>query len=268
MHIYIYDTYVSDKKYASQIAKIETRITDLGLSGKIIRLGLVSSVDNAILSEIKKGAKTIVMVGGVKLLNQGVNALAKIIAVESLGQNVPLAFIPVGKDEYKAGKFLGLGTGEEACNTLSQRRMKKISLGQANDNYFLFSASIPTNNTVIEIDENYTIEIKKPGLINVSNLPLSTSDKNIINTDKVRPKGMINCEARKGTLEYDNPLELLIATKKEKRNKASLFPFKNLLLSTSKNPLTLDFTLNLNLPVKITAAKEKIYLIVGKEREF
>ena len=241
MHIYIYDTYVSDKKYASQIAKIETRITDLGLSGKIIRLGLISSVDNTILNEIKKGAKTIVVVGGIKLLNQSVNALARIIASESLGQDVPLAFIPVGKDEFKIGKFLGLKTSEEACDTLSQRRMKKVGLGIADKNYFLFSAVIPTDDTIVEIDENYTIEIKKTGSININNLFATNNNSS---------------------------LELSIITKKEKRNKASLFPFKNLLLSTSKNPLTLDFALDLNLPVKITSAKEKINLIVGKEREF
>jgi hypothetical protein len=161
MHVYIYDAYVSEKKYSAQIAKIETRITDLGLNGKIIRLGMISSVDNAILSEIKKGAKTIVMVGGLKILNQGINALAKTITNESIGQNIPIAFIPVGQEEIKAGNFLGLGNEEEACNVLSQRRMKQVDLGLANNNYFLFSANIPTEETLIEIDENYTIEIKK-----------------------------------------------------------------------------------------------------------
>ncbi|MEA3450254.1 MAG: hypothetical protein U9Q85_04770 [Patescibacteria group bacterium] len=234
MHVYVYDTYVSEKKYAAQIAKIETRITDLGLNGKIIRLGLISSIDQAIISEIKKGAKTIVMVGGVKLLHQGVNALAKIITSETLGQNIPLAFIPVGKDEFGAGQILGLKAGEEACNVLSQRRIKEVGLGKADNNYFLFSAQIATNDTILEIDENYTIKIKKPGLIKVENLK--------------------------------NTLNLLITTKK--RNKNSLFPFKNLLLSDSKHPLILDFVVELNLPVKITTAKEKINLIVGSSREF
>jgi hypothetical protein len=48
MHIYIYDSFVNQKKYDSTTAKIETRITDLGLNGKIVRLGIIISVEEVI----------------------------------------------------------------------------------------------------------------------------------------------------------------------------------------------------------------------------
>jgi len=35
MHVYVYDSFLNQKKYDRILARLETRITDLGLNGKI-----------------------------------------------------------------------------------------------------------------------------------------------------------------------------------------------------------------------------------------
>lgn len=259
MHIYVYDTFVSDKKYINQISRVETRITDMGLNGKIVRMGLISSVSSAIENEIKKGANTIIIVGDDQLLSQAINAMAHLQARESVGGNVPLGFIPIGKKNLLTADFLGVGNAEQACDVLSQRRIKTLDLGQANNDYFLFSATVPTEHSTIEIDENYSIEIKEPGEIGVINL---TAGFTLPQDAKTDPS--------------DNSLELVIKTAQGKKYlpsrksaaNQSVFAFNKLRIVNKKYPILLDGVKNLISPVDIQIALIKIRLIIGKNRKF
>ncbi|MCK5211364.1 hypothetical protein KAJ89_01555 [Candidatus Parcubacteria bacterium] len=259
MHVYIYDTFVSDKKHMNKVSRVETRITDLGLNGKIVRLGLISSVSNAIENEIKKGAKTIIAVGDKQILSQAVNAMAQLLAHETIGQSVPLGFIPIGKKDILTADFLGVGSAELACDILSQRRIEILDLGQANNSYFLFSAVIPTEYTTIEIDENYTIEIKEPGEIGVINLPLGFNLPQTAQTDPA-----------------DGSLELVVKTAQGKKylpgkqgsSNQGVFAFNKLRIINKKYPVLLDGVKKLTSPVDIHLAPMKISLIIGKNRKF
>lgn len=258
MHIYIYDSYVNQKRYDSIIAKIETRITDLGLNGKIIRLGVMNSPYSAVENELKKGAKTIIAVGNNTIYSQLINILAKMSATDSFQYKTPLGFIPVGKKNNEIANYLGVGLEEEACDILSARRIQELDLGMANNQYFLSTAIIPTLGTSVEIDKNYSIEITKKGEIQIINLPI------MVNTPST-----INANAKDGVLE------MLIKTKSPAKsliNKSinslaeSVFSFKKLYISNEKLPIILDNTLEVPAPATITIAKEKINLIVGKNR--
>ncbi len=259
MHVYIYDTFVSDKKHVNTVTRIETRITDLGLNGKIVRMGLISSVSNAIENEIKKGANTIIAVGDNQILNQAVNAMAQLLTRESIGKSVPLGFIPIGKKDLLIADLLGVGNSKPACDILSQRRIETLDLGQANSNYFLFSATVPTEHTTIEIDENYSIEIKKPGEIEVVNLPVGFT---LPQTAKIDPT--------------DGSLELVIKTRqgkkylsgKQEEENQSVFTFNKLRVINKKYPIILDGVKKLTAPVDIQIAPVKINLIIGKDRKF
>ena len=48
MHVYIYDDYLAKGKYNKAINRMEIRITDLGLNGKILRLSGIKNVKAAI----------------------------------------------------------------------------------------------------------------------------------------------------------------------------------------------------------------------------
>src|SRR3990167_10611015 len=89
MNIFLYDSFLNHKKYGRLLSQIETRITDLGLNGKIFKLGLMRMLDDTIKNELKRGAKTIIVLGHNKIINQAVNALS--------GNAAPLGIIPIGE---------------------------------------------------------------------------------------------------------------------------------------------------------------------------
>jgi len=255
MHIYIYDSYVSQKKYEKEITSVEIRITDLGLNGKIIRLGTINTLYSTIENEIIKGAKTIIVVGDNRILNQAINAIAKLKIQEKFINNPPLGFIPIGKKNNNTGALLGIDNSIAACDTLSARRVKNIDLGLANSEHFLTEAVISTKNTDVKIDSSYSIKILKPGEIKIINIP----------TSEDLPKTITPSAS-------DGVLELLIKTQNSKfinnQNTESVFSFKKLKISNPENAVLIDNSISIPTPVNISIANEKINMIVGKNRIF
>jgi len=249
MYIYIYDIFVSEKKYESIIARIETRITDLGLNGKIIRLSVMSSLTETIKNELKKGAKTISVVGNDSILNQAISAIVKILPANPVFQNTPLGFIPVGKKNNSLAEFLGLELEERACDSLSARRIKQINLGLANNNHFLTKATISTKDTILEIDKTYTIEVSEPGEIGINNLVKNTRNQE----EKVGLELYINTKSAKKYLPIKKDL-----------NEKSIFSFESLTIINKKLPVVLDNSLEIKTPASISLAGEKLNIIVGK----
>jgi len=258
MHIYIYDSFVNQKKYDATAARIETRITDLGLNGKIVRLGMMNSVDEVIENEMKKGAKTIIVVGNNTIFNKAVNAIARTTQEITLTRRIPLGFIPVGKSDNDIAGFFGMGFEEDACNTISARRIQRLDLGLANDYYFLTEATIPTNGTDIEVDQNYSIQIQEAGNIKVINFATTTK----------LPKNF-------SSSAVDQVLDLYIEKKgsglfSRKPNEASqsIIPFKFITILNKTKPVIIDKSIQINTPVNIQIAKQKIDLIIGKGINF
>ena len=134
MHIYIYDDYVNTKKYDTILAKMETRITDLGLNGKIIRLGIMKNIFDAVENELKNEAKTIVAVGNNKTVNKIINAMINAEIKSDLEIKAPLGVIPLGEKNNSIAKALGIETPEDGCDILSARMIEKLDLGRANNN--------------------------------------------------------------------------------------------------------------------------------------
>lgn len=252
MHVYIYDSFVNQKKYDKTLARIETRITDLGLNGKIARLGPMKNINNLVDNELKRGAKTITAVGNDATICQIINSLA--------GHDTPLGIIPIGKNNNLIAKSLGIYLEEEACNVLSARRIIKMDLGQANNNYFLIKAVIADNGTTVEIDKNYSIEIMEKGEVNIINLETGESGDKQENRIIHDPR--------------DGILELLIKTKRSKNflkkiTGESVFPFKKITITNNKkHPVIIDNSIKINTPAEITIADKKLNVIVGKERSF
>lgn len=259
MHIYLYDGFLGQKKYESVLARVETRTTDLGLNGKIIRMGIMNSVEETVANEIKKGAKTITAVGNNALVNKTINAIAKMASNNVLARNVPLGIIPIDKKDNNIAEFLGIPAEESACDVLSARRIEELDLGKANDLYFLTCAAITSQGTKLEIDENYSIEIKGAGEIKAVNLPTGV---------EMPPNSKSNAQ--------DGILELYIKTNKARKflpinspqNSASIFSFGKLNIINQAHPLIIDGAVSLKTPAKVSVAKEKIKIIVGKTRRF
>lgn len=259
MHIYLYESNLNEKRFASALAKVETRITDLGLNGKIIRLGITHSLDTIIHNELKNGAKTIVIVGSFLLLHKAINSVALMLRQSPAYKDVPLGYIPLNTTTKEINSFFGITDIEMACDILSARRVQNLDLGKINNTYFLTFCQITTKNTTLEIDNNYSIEIKQSGDVFVVNLPAGLA----------MPQEA-KAEAKDQTLELfirtrgrTTPLPRLGSTRS-----LSVFPFKNLRIINNQHSIIVDQVLQIKAPADISVARIKINLIVGKNRSF
>jgi len=250
MHVYIYDSYLNQPKYQKTLSRIETRITDLGLNGKISRLGLMKNVNEVVQSEIRRGAKTIVVVGNDDTVQQVINSIAR--------TGVPLGIIPIDKKNNLIAERLGIPCQDDACDILSARRIEQLDLGLANDQFFLTHAAITGEGTRIEVKENYSIELKEPGEIYVFNLDVGSVS--------LPPNVFIN--------PSDGLLQVALITKHSKKflfsenTVESIFAFDKFRLVNQKKPILLDGLFPVSSPVEISISRNSLKVIVGKNRSF
>ncbi len=242
MHIYIFDSFLKQGKYSKIIAKIETRLTDLGLNGKNCYISPLKSLKSIVNEELRGKIKTIVAVGNDRTLNQLVNAVAGAIADPA----VVVGYIPVAA-ENPIADLLGIKDEDHACNILSARLIEKISLGRVNDQYFILKAIIPTKGTTVEFNGQYTIEIPKSGQIEIVNLERKTAKKGLLKTYITTKEGMI--------------------VKKEKGN--SHIPAKNILVNnTEEKYFIIDGFGHVDTPAELSKEEDVLSIIAGKNREF
>lgn len=244
MHVYIYDDYLNKGKYNKVINRVEIRLTDLGLNGKIIRLGGIKNIKGTIQNEIKLGAKTVIAVGNNQTVNKIIGALVDTDIYGDFQKKTLLGLIPIGDDNSIAASF-GIRNDEEACNILLARRVAKIDLGLADHYYFLNQASIQSLGTTLEIDD-YTIEVNEKGEVRIINL-LSDQGENI----KSNP--------------HDGLLDVYIKTRK---NDQTYFNVKKLKINNPEHKLVIDGVVELNTPTTVGIVKEILGVIVGRERTF
>ena len=148
MYCYIYDSYLNDRKHGRVMAAIETRLTDLGLSGRIGRLNAFTNARGLVRDEIRRGVQTVVVVGNDQ-------TVAKVVAGIGDG-DITLGIIPVGQPDDIA-RSLGIPAGALACDVLSRRVTQRVDLGSLNGQPFLSEVRIPPADYVVEIEGRYRI---------------------------------------------------------------------------------------------------------------
>jgi diacylglycerol kinase family enzyme len=239
MYYYIYDSFLAEKKYQKILAQIETRLTDLGISGKINRLSFSKDLNETVRSEIKKGVNTVVVLGNDNTVNKAINIIADTPAV--------LGIIPLGKDQ-KISRLLGVPEGLAACETLSSRIIKKINLGKINGHYFVNDLDMEGRNISLECDNNFIINLEKNNLIQIINKNPYSKDSRleIVITDSA--KSWLFFQAKKDisrlagkTLSINGKKPMPILLNDEKR-----------IIKT---------------PATVTINPQKIKVIVGKNRQ-
>jgi diacylglycerol kinase family enzyme len=162
MYLYVYDAFVQDRRYEKELQKVENRLTDLGISGKIIRLGLFRRADEFIKDEVRRGgATTVVIVGGDSTVRQIIDAV--------IDTRVVLGIIPFGPGN-RIANFLGVPEGEAACDILSARIVESLDIGAVNGKGFVCNVSIPAIKAEINCGGNYRVTPQGQGTIEVRNL--------------------------------------------------------------------------------------------------
>jgi hypothetical protein len=244
MHVYIYDDYLDKSKYNRAINRLEIRLTDLGLNGKIIRLGGIKNIKIAIQNELRLGAKTIIAVGNNQTINKIIGAIIDTDIFGDFQKKTLLGIIPIGDDNSIANS-LGIKNYEEACNILLARRIEKIDLGLAGQHYFLNHASITGEDTSLELD-GYTIETSPKTEIIIINL--LSGQKGIVGSNPHDGLLDIYIKSRHG---YDTHL------------RSSSFTITN-----QNKHLLVDNVLEIQTPVKLGVVRDRVNVIVGKDRSF
>lgn len=246
MHVYIYDDYLVKTKYNKAINRMEIRITDLGLNGKILRLSGIKNIKAAIEGEIRLGAKTIVAVGNNETVNKIIGAIISADVYDEFQKNTVLGIIPIGDDTSIASSF-GIKNEETACNILLARRVKKIDLGIVGNFYFLKQLKINSRGTILKLN-NFEIETADKGEINIINL----------------------LDHKKDYLPNSSPHDgLLDVFIKGTKNDLSFISTKKVeIINNQQQKLIVDEILEVDTPIEARVIKSAITVIVGKDRSF
>lgn len=257
MYYYIYDSFLDKRGYDRTLAKIETRLTDLGINGKIGRLSILRNINELIENGVKKRAKTIVIVGNDKIISRAIHTIAI--------QNVTLGIIPIGNEtENKIARLLGIPPEEHACEILSRRMIKKIDLGRINGSYFLSLVQFRSNKLTIECDKKFNIiSLNKNNYINIHNLDCLTLKRPQLRLFVSNPED--------GFLDAIIWPKLNIISKLLRRSYSyeSIVPIKKIIVRDDKKiPILVDNHKIIKTPAVIEVVPKKLKIIVGKERLF
>ncbi|MCX6785238.1 MAG: diacylglycerol kinase family protein [Candidatus Komeilibacteria bacterium] len=251
MYLYIYDTFLNQKKYFNLLNRIENRLADLEIKGKICRLNILKNMKEVIEDGIKQGVETIVAVGNDLTFSKIVNIIAEL--------NITLGMIPVTAS--KIAQILGVPEGEKACDTLAQRLTQKIDLGKINQQYFIDSATINNPNVVLNFEKFQISPVAKDALVSICNLGFLTANQSIYKQRLSNPT--------------DGLLEAVIAPLKnkflmKKLDRQSIFPFKKITIASKGEPvtITIDQQAVFKTPVEVTVSPKKLKVIVGNKRLF
>lgn len=240
LHFYMYDECLSQSKYNSTVADIETRLTDLGLQGHVGRLGPLKSAKDIVREALQAGARTIVAVGTDRTFAEVADALA--------GLDVIMGVIPV--TDTRIGKYLGISNSQTGCKVLAARKIESIDLARINTQYFLTDAVIESGAPIkIQCDANYKINVTKtPVKITVANL-----------TDEADCQdSLLNCF-------IDTTEQGWFSTKTRRTNVSA----QKINVSANKETCAVvDNTYKVKLPIECEVIKGALRIIVGKNRIF
>lgn len=245
-NVYIYDHLLTGSRYQKTLERLETRLTDLGLSGKIYRLGPMTRVSEIVRDEIRKAAKTITVVGGDALITKVASLMAQC--------SIPMAIIPLEKESACA---LALGiTLETACRTLAARRIVRIDLGQTDTGViFLSEITFSSKNPVLRFDTGITASTEGAAEIQVVNVlpddfgykgPQPSPEDGRLNTYILRTES--------GFLKKDIS--------------QSSIPCQGVEFLSGPMKGTIDGQVAVEKVSKVTVLPKALSVIVGKERKF
>ena len=233
---------------------METRLTDFGIAGKILRLQKFTNAESIVKEEIERGATTIVIVGNDETFGRVLSRAAT--------SNTLFGFLPIGPDNSIAD-VLGIPVGEESCYILSKRRKVSLDVGWFNNRYFVSQLHIPLGDIRVEYDDKFAVMSINGGLeLVVCNLQPFTWKQKGKNDFVVHPQD--------GKLEaFLRPVLKRSILGKPIFEEPSIFPFEEMVV-TSDKPFLVEADGKKSKETKITIrlAKKRIQMIVGKERQF
>lgn len=248
MYYYVYDEFVQDPKFEREIANIETRLTDLGIQGKIARLALFRDASELIRDEIRKGTTTVVAVGSDLTLRKVIDAAAD--------GGVAIGIIPLGGTDNFIADMLGMPQGVAACEVISARIIDELDTGVVNGrrfiNHFEFT---PTGKVRITCDRKFDLSPKKRAHVEIRNLAMADETVRAANPS-------------------DGKLEVVIRVNERnwfgrKTVRTTIVPVKEArIVSDEPLDVSIDGERLTAKELKIKVLPKQLKLIIGKARRF
>lgn len=156
MYHYIVNPNAGNRAIDSIQDKLKERLHKLDIDGEFFKTLEKGDAGNIALSGLKQGAKTIVVIGGDKTLNEVISAVHS-----SNSPRTPIGVIPTGNSNQLAG-MLGISDWQQAVELLAVRRLHQFRLIHINDHHFIHQAEfIPQSDEewefLAEINGQYRI---------------------------------------------------------------------------------------------------------------
>lgn len=239
MFFYLYDSFVLDKSYTNTLNRIESRIIELGINGRVEKLTPLRNMKELLEQGMADDAHTIVAVGNDTTLIRVLNIVAS--------HNVVVGYIPVQTDT-PISKLCGIPDAFEACNILSRRIIKTLPLLKVNQNYVLstLTAKLPTDAT-IRCNDAFTLKPTTP------DTSLTVSIESQFCKLELQPQppaaGWLSFGAKKTLFPTSCSAHKIVVDCPE-----------------SSVPVLLDETITIKTPVTIQLKPKALKLIVGKGR--
>ncbi len=255
MYVYLYDNYLNNRKYQSTLKQIEIRLVDYGIAGKILRLNTYIDVKPIIDDEIRRGAKNIVIVGNDRTFGHVLSRGATCDCV--------FGFLPIGSENTIA-EVLGIPEGVPAADVLARRRKQKLDVGWFNNRYFVSQLHVPPAKIRVVYDERFQVTTPYKMEVVVCNFQPFYWKKNkhdreefVVHPQDDKLEAFLRPITKKGWFgyQYEDP---------------SIFPFEEMEIIGEKGPFVVeaDGKTTKEVKVKIKLAKDKIQMIVGRDRKF
>jgi len=258
MFFYIYDSFLADKKYEKILSKIETRLTNLGVAGRNIRLSILKNVEEIVKDLPEKDSPTIVIIGEDKTFFKAAKAL--------VGKRTPLGFIPIRGNSIVA-KLLGLPVNEFACDVISARLIETINLGKINKEIFFSYLELPAQDVIITCNHQYLIRTNKLKKIRIFNLGLLQFGDSFEETEE--KKMIANPKDNYLEIFVGNPMEKFLFFKKQEKFDSLFFAREINVISKKRNKkisAVVDGEKIIELPISASLSNNSIRIVVGRNR--
>ncbi|MFA5127434.1 MAG: diacylglycerol kinase family protein [Patescibacteria group bacterium] len=255
MYVYLYDNFLNNRKYNSILKQIEVRLVEFGIAGKILRLNNYIDAKPIIDDEIKRGAKNIIIVGNDRTFGHILSRGATCDCV--------FGFLPIGPDNDIAD-VLGIPEGIDAADVLARRRKQKLDVGWFNNRFFVSQLHVPPAKVRVIYDEKFQVSTPFKMEVVVCNFQpfywkRSNKDKEefVVHPQDDKLEAFLRPLTKTGWFGY-------------KYEDPSIFPFEEMEVIGEDGPFVVeaDGKSTKEVKVKIRLAKDKIDMIVGRDRKF
>lgn len=285
MYYYIVNPSAGNGKINKIQVKLQSLLKEKKIDGEFIKSTGKGDALKIAKMAVERGSTTIVAVGGDGTVSEVVNGIINY-------PDIVLGILPIGSTNILANA-LGIYDWIQAVNILAQRRVKTISLGKVNDNYFITSLEIGFETSILKDKKSsffaknkniksilsykpFNAEIKFDGgfSINSDIFNLSVFNAKVSNDgqETFLNVGKLNIllVPLQSKFNLIKNIPQIFKKSYDKLPFISKFKARKINVNTGKTPqeVFVDAEYIGMTPVEISASSKKLKVIVSKDRKF